>query len=605
MGDKEVWRTTMKTTEKESMENTEKHVTDNDPEINYRGWKAMPFIIGNETFEKLGAIGTLANLLVYLTTVFNLKNITATNIVNIFSGSTNFATLIGAFLSDTYFGRYKTLGFCTFTSFLGLLVIQLTAVFKNLHPPQCGKESKTCIGPTAGQMAFLVAGFGLLLVGAAGVRPCNLAFGADQFNPKTDSGKKGINSFFNWYFFTFTFAQMVSLTLIVYVQSNVSWAVGLGIPAALMFISCVVYFMGAKIYVKVKPSGSPITSIVQVLVIAFKKRNLKLPAQHPMLSLFSYVPPKGINSRLPYTYQFRLFDKAAILTPQDKVKPDGSAADPWNLSSIQQVEEVKCVVRVLPIWFSAILYHVVIVQMHTLLVFQALQSDRRLGHNNFKIPGASYNVFLMLSMTLWLPIYDRIAVPFLRRLTGKEGGITLLQRMGIGIFLSALCMLVAGVVEEHRRSLALTNPIGVQPRKGAISSMSGLWLIPQLTLAGLAETFTAVGQVELYYKQFPENMRSIAGSLYYCGLAGSSYLSTFLISIVHKTSAKSATGNWLPEDLNKGRLDFFYYMIAALEIMNLGYFLLCSKWYKYKQTGASSLELNQVPKQSETSTVVV
>ena len=184
-------------------------------------------------------------------------------------------------------------------------MIQLTAAFKNLHPPQCAKESSTCKGPTAGQMAFLLSGFGLLLVGAAGVRPCNLAFGADQFNPNTESGKKGINSFFNWYFFTFTFAQMVSLTLIVYVQSNVSWAVGLGIPAALMFISCVVYFMGAKMYVKVKPSGSPITSIVQVIVVAIKKRGLKPPEEYPMLSLFNYVAPKSMNSKLPYTYQFR------------------------------------------------------------------------------------------------------------------------------------------------------------------------------------------------------------------------------------------------------------------------------------------------------------
>jgi len=38
----------METMKKESMENNEKHVTDSDPEINYRGWKAMPFIIGKE-----------------------------------------------------------------------------------------------------------------------------------------------------------------------------------------------------------------------------------------------------------------------------------------------------------------------------------------------------------------------------------------------------------------------------------------------------------------------------------------------------------------------------------------------------------------------------
>lgn len=75
-------------------------------------------IAGNETFEKLGAIGTLSNLLVYLTTVFNMKTITATTLITIFNGTTNFATLLGAFLSDTYFGRYTTLGFATIASFL-------------------------------------------------------------------------------------------------------------------------------------------------------------------------------------------------------------------------------------------------------------------------------------------------------------------------------------------------------------------------------------------------------------------------------------------------------------------------------------------------------
>ncbi|KAJ0959996.1 hypothetical protein J5N97_000252 [Dioscorea zingiberensis] len=53
-------------------------------------------------FEKLGAIGTLSNLLVYLTTVFNMSSVTAATIINIFNGTTNFSTLIGAFVSDTY-----------------------------------------------------------------------------------------------------------------------------------------------------------------------------------------------------------------------------------------------------------------------------------------------------------------------------------------------------------------------------------------------------------------------------------------------------------------------------------------------------------------------
>ncbi|KAK6924943.1 Proton-dependent oligopeptide transporter family [Dillenia turbinata] len=575
------------------MEKKEKK-DESETEIKYSGIKAMPFVIGNETFEKLGTIGTSMNLLVYLTTVFNMRSITATNLVNIFNGTTNFATLLGAFLCDTYFGRYTTLGFASVSSFLGMLVITLTAAISKLHPPHCGShESDTCTGPTPWQMTLLISGLGLLVVGGGGIRPCNLAFGADQFNPSTESGKRGMNSFFNWYYFTFSFAVMTSFTLIIYVQSNVSWAIGFGIPAFLMFLSTAFFFVGTKVYVIVKPEGSPLTSVAQVVVAAIKKRQLKIPEQ-PEKNLFDHVRSKSINSKLPYTNQFRFVSKAAIISPEDEINPEGSAANPWRLCSIQQAEEVKCLIRVIPIWVAGIVYQLTVVQHLTYAVFQALQSDRSLGNGGFKIPAASYQVFSMLSLTIWIPIYDRIIVPLLRRLTGKESGITILQKIGVGIFLSIITMFVSGLVEERRRTWALTKPIvGIDPRRGSISSMSALWLIPQLTLSGLSEAFAVIGQIEFFYKQFPENMRSIGASFFFSGMAGASYLSSFLVSITHQITGGGTNGNWLAQDLNKGRLDYFYYTIAVLEAINLLYFLVCAKWYKYKGTAQQeSAEVN-------------
>lgn len=284
----------------------------------------------------------------------------------------------------------------------------------------------------------------------------------------------------------------------------------------------------------------------------------------------------------------RWLNKAAIITEKDEINEDGSAADPWNLCSMQQVEEIKCVIRVIPIWVSGVLYYVVLAQTQTYLVFQALQTDRRLGHGSFKIPAATYNIFTMISLTIWIPVYDRILVPLLRRITRKEDGITMLQRIGIGIFLAVVTMLVSAVVEDHRRNVALTRPtLGVEPRKGAVSAMSGYWLTPQLVLAGVSEAFAVIGQIEFFYKQFPENMRSFAGSFLFCGFAISSYFTSFLISVVHKATRVGASGNWLAEDLNKGRLDYFYYLVAGLEALNFGYFLVCSKWYRYKTTDSS------------------
>lgn len=486
-----------------------------------------------------------------------------------------------------------------------MLGITLTATISKLHPPHCGtKETGLCTGPTTWQMVFLTTALGLLVIGAGGIRPCNLAFGADQFNPKTESGKRGISSFFNWYYFTSTIAMMISLTIIVYVQSDVSWALGLAIPAVLMLIACILFFMGSRIYVKLKPEGSPLNSVAQVIVAAARKRRLKLPEQ-PSLSLYNHFPTNSISSKLPYTNQFRFLNKAAIITLQDQINSDGSAANPWRLCSVHQVEQVKCLIRLIPIWSTAILYYVALIQQQTYVVFQALQSNRRLGNSSFKIPAASYTIFSMLGLGIWIPIYDRIIVPRLRRVTKKEGGITILQKMGIGMFLSIVTMLVSGLVEEQRRTLALTKPlkVGIMDSKSAISSMSGLWLTPQLILVGVSEAFTVIAQVEFYYKEIPENMRSIGGSLSFVAVAGSSYLNSFLVSIVHRKTMGASTGSWLPEDLNKGRLDYFYYLVAVLGVINLGYFLLCAKWYKYKGSGGGTPEVVMEERPSEKSLV--
>ncbi|XP_010923294.1 protein NRT1/ PTR FAMILY 2.11 isoform X2 [Elaeis guineensis] len=562
------------------MENLE-NGTEAEPEIKYRGWKAMPYVIGNETFEKLGTIGTAANLLVYLTTIFHLKSVTAATTLNIFNGTTNLAPLLGAFLSDTYLGRYITLGCASVSSLLGMLILTLTAAISKLHPPKCD-QGQHCIGPSPVQLAVLLCSFGLLVIGAGGIRPCNLAFGADQFNPHTESGRRGINSFFNWYYFTFTGAMMISSTFIIYIQSNVSWALGLAIPTILMFLSCTLFFLGTRLYVKVKPEGSPLTSIAQVLVVAFRKRGLKQP-DDPKTSLFNPPHHSSLVSKLPYSDQFRLVDKAAIRTPMDEVKPNGDAANPWRLCSLQQVEQVKCLARIIPIWATGIILYVAIVQETTFVVFQGLQADRHFGKSKFQIPAASFTVFAMLALTIWIPVYDRILVPWLRRVTGKEGGFTLLQRMGIGIVLSVVAMIVSGLVEERRRSYALHRPaLGTAPSGGAISSMSSFWLVPQLVLLGLAEAFNLIGQVEFYYKQFPENMRSLAGAVLFCGMACANYLSGFMVTVVHQTTGHNGKDNWLASDLNQGRLDYFYYLIALMGVVDFLFFIVFANWYRYK-----------------------
>ncbi|KAL5198049.1 hypothetical protein ABZP36_001561 [Zizania latifolia] len=587
------------------------------PELRYRGWKAMPFVIGNETFEKLGSIGTAANLMVYLTSVFHMTNIKAAVALNVFNGTTNLATVAGAFVSDLYLGRYATVGVgCIATLIVsdhhcrhwitliwsmewffdlaqlwdllqGMIILTMTAAMPTLHPPPCaGGGEGQCVGATRGQFTVLGLAFAFIVAGAGGIRPCSLPFGADQFNPRTESGRRGIDSFFNWYYFTLTTAVCVSSTVIIYVQSNVSWWVGFAIPALLMLISCALFFSGAGLYVRVRPEGSPFAGVARVSVAAIRKRWVAAPVDGTGESLYRTRHASDVVSKLPYTDQFKFLDKAAVVVSKSEVGGDGLPKNPWRLCSLQQVEETKCILRILPVWVTCIVYYITFAQTNTYIVLQATQSDRRLGGGGFEVPPGSFTVFPMLALTVWIPFYDRLVVPWARRLTGREEGITLLQRMGVGMVLSVVAMLISAMAEKRRRELAVLNAAasGGSLSHSRVSPQSAFWLVPQLAALGLSEAFNQVSQTEFYYKQIPENMRSVAGSLLFSGLALSSYLSGLLVAGVERATRGDGDGDdgWLAEDLNRGRLDSFYLLIAAIGTANFFAFLACAKWYRYK-----------------------
>lgn len=252
------------------------------------------------------------------------------------------------------------------------------------------------------------------------------------------------------------------------------------------------------------------------------------------------------------------------------MKEDGGAANPWRLCSVQQIEEVKCLIRIVPIWASGIICFLALTQQWTFAVLQSLTMDRHLGRS-FQIPPGSIPIIALVALALFIPIYDRLLVPVARRITGIDSGITLLQRQGTGMAIGVASMAVAGLVEKKRRDSALAHG-------GVSSPLSAMVLAPQLCLVGVAEAFNAVGQIEFYNRQFPEHMQALAGSLFYCTLAGANYLSAVLIAVVQKRTS------WLDNNLNQGRVDYYYYTIGVLGAVNFLYFLVCAHYYRYKGT---------------------
>lgn len=270
------------------------------------------------------------------------------------------------------------------------------------------------------------------------------------------------------------------------------------------------------------------------------------------------------------------FDKAAVQTEADQIK-DG-LANPWRLCTISQVEELKSLIRLLPIWASGIVFSAVYSQMSTMFVLQGNTLDQYMGRH-FQIPSASLSLFDTLSVLFWAPVYDRIIVPYARKFTGRERGFTQLQRMGIGLLISIVAMISAGVLEVIRLSIVRSNnyyDLKYIP-------MSIFWQIPQYFLIGCAEVFTFIGQLEFFYDQAPDAMRSMCSALSLTTVALGNYLSTVLVTIVTNVTTRNGSLGWIPDNLNRGHLDYFYWLLAILSLLNFFVYLWIAKYYNYKK----------------------
>ncbi|KAM1080946.1 protein NRT1/ PTR FAMILY 2.8-like [Malus sylvestris] len=539
------------------------------------GWRAIKYILGNESFEKLASMSLIANITVYLNTRYNLSGIFVVNVVNIWNGTSNVVTLAGAFVSDAYLGRFSTLLVGSMSSLLGMGAMTLTASIDKLRPSTC-KDPQHCPQPQPWQLVFLYIALLLLSLGAGCIRPCNIAFGADQFDTRTAKGRAQLQSFFNWWYFSFTLALVVALTGVVYIQTNISWVIGFVIPTACLASSITIFLVGRHTYIYLKPQGSIFLDIAKVITAACRKSRVKvsLASEHSF-----YDPPLNNASdqsymilKLPHTNRFRFLDRAAIITNPNELDNQGKPRSSWRLCSLQQVEQLKCLVAILPVWVTAIGTFMCMDQHNTFGVLQILQTDRSIGPH-FKFAPGWMNIIAMLALATWIFIYEQIYLPLTQRRSGRDKRLTMQQRINTGIVLSILSMLVSGIVEEHRRKTALKHGSFISPVSFGL-------LLPQFVLSGLTEAFAAVSIMEFFTMQMPESMRTIAGAVFFLSLSVSSYLGSLIVNIVSKATQKKGETPWLGgHDLNKNKLDYYYYIIAGLGVVNLAYFNFFARHY--------------------------
>lgn len=157
---------------------------------------------------------------------------------------------------------------------LGLLTFSATI-------PSVCKDQETHVSCVS--QVKVIAFFGalyLIALGEGGFKVCLRAFGADQFDEQDPEESKAKSCYFNWLYFAISTGILTTRLIVNYVQENLSWALGYGIPCLSMLLALFLFLLGINTYRfrtggegrQGKKHNNPFVRIGRVFVAAAKNR---------------------------------------------------------------------------------------------------------------------------------------------------------------------------------------------------------------------------------------------------------------------------------------------------------------------------------------------
>ncbi|KAG5035968.1 Protein NRT1/ PTR FAMILY 5.1 [Glycine soja] len=543
--------------------------------------KACIFILAYQAFERFAYFGVSANLVIYMTSELHKDLVSAVTSVNNWSGTAWITPIVGACIGDSYLGRFWTITFALIVYAIGMGLLVLTTSLKCFRPTWTDgifKEASTI------RLTFFYLSIYTIAIGSGVLKPNISTFGADQFDDFSPKEKVLKVSFFNWWSFVTACGTLTATLFVVYIQETFGWGLGYGISAIGFLVATVTFFMGVPIYRhKSRKGKSHPKEFFRVPVVAFRNRKLQLPSSP--LELHECEMEHYIDSgrrQIYHTPRFRFLDKAAI--KESRI----DASNPP--CTVTQVETNKLILGMLGIWLLIIIPSNFWAVEVTVFVKQGTTMERNLGQN-FHIPAASLWSFVVVTILICLPIYDRYFVPFMRRRTGLPRGVKMLHRIAIGVAIQIMAAVVMYAVEIRRmkviREKHITGAEEVVP-------MSIFWVLPQHVILGLANTFLMAGLLEFFYDQSPEEMKVLGTAFYTSTIAAGKYSNSLLVSMIDKFSRKVSGKSWLGNNLNDCHLDYYYALLFVISALNFAVFLWVQRGYIYKKENTTEVNVFEI-----------
>ncbi|CAI9782400.1 unnamed protein product [Fraxinus pennsylvanica] len=509
----------------------------------------------------------------YLTTVWKLGFTPAAAILNVFWGLVGTLPLLLQFLVDTVMGNYRML-------FISSISYSAGFCFLTMSTPQvlgkatgtCSDDEPECIGYA--QQVLFYTSLAFIVVGVCGHLICWTPFMAEQVN-KEEVIKEERHSCNSVSYLT---VNIITTVAVIGLPIIHPWKFRFGIPVVFSLVANLLFLTGSCSYKYVRPQGSPLTTFVRVLVASTSK--------------FGYSAPKDANELyenrnteiklVPHTRSLRCLDKAAIIVSSTTIEEQQN--DRWKLCTVTEVEETKTIIRTIPVWLTFIFCGIVSSIGFTYFIRQLNHLSPKVGR--LSVPSTLllwfYNQAKSKSNELYVKFTNSLDESGSRKFAPAIG-------VGLSMIFAILCCISAAIVENKR--LDVVQKHGLIDKPNATIPMTMFWLLPQFLLLAALDGIFYSSAVCFFKDQFPTSTKkylpSFISSVFGVGILSS----VFSVYIVGKISEKGGKNpNWFQHDLNKSRLDKYYWTLAWLSAINLVIFIVVAIFYRYNESELQKLE---------------
>jgi len=554
-------------------------------------------ILGASFFERLVYLTMMGTLTTFMGRELGFEAVFAQQMQAVATAIVNFLPIFGAVIADKWSGRYWITTVSASMAVIGVSGMAFGSGYKI-------------------DWLFLAALFSFFSIPFAIVRPTLIVLGADQFNAKDSVQLKQRSQFFACNYWITNFAACFAFLVLSQIALEGMGAISVTksftfvyILSAVCALSCaVILIAGGKKLFSPTPSGSLLIIFGKITGVVLREKKGKTRGVFVVLGLFglclgivlsivTYFVDSDVLNYLVATIIIICSVLLVIFGRDSKwVELDNK-----NGYTDEDVHNVRSLYKLTPFVAYAIPFWAVYNQMMTSFISQGCQMNNVI--NGIAFAPTSLGGYGGIVIIILIPILNYGLYPLSRKLCKGKFTLTPLRRIGVGFIMSALSMMIAGLLEIKRKQSQLLKVECTQESVEAghcdmsqegqmINDLSTCYtytgahaseLVPksdfnifyQILSYGCisaSEAFLAVTLWEFFYVQVPSGVRSVCQAINFLTIS----LGTMVGAVIN-----SICRSWLPNNLNNGHQEYMYFINMGFILATFIVFVIASRHFEY------------------------